>query len=434
MTNRILLAKLVIALLSLGAATGCLRSSRLKDLSPQEFSRRGFVLLAASRLLLFGLVFLLLKIEPQSDVNFYYDQAKQVLAGKVPYRDFVTAYGPLFPYLSAGAVGLWDSAKSLVLLAILFELASFPLWLATGRLCFTEAEARSAAVLYIFNPIAILTTPIGGYNHVWLSFFLALSFWSLLRQRTILSGLAFGFGVVMVKFLSLLHAPVLFLGSRQRFRWLFALLLPIITAYALIARHGRAALDNVKFHAFYLSSGNLPYFLTLFGLDIKKASVIEAINFIGVIILASVFIFFWLRLRVLTSRQMVLLASALMFLLMLVSKKAFVPYLLIALFPICLAVASTANPRTAQLTFLSFSTLAAMEPSLWFRWTNESPLYLLWSEHLPPSLSRSLLAVFCMVEMVLLAGYAYYSMSFLRRLLAGEGLTEGRPPKILVNT
>src|SRR2546428_2583767 len=83
-----------------------------------QFLRLSVSALFLTRALLFTLIYLVLQYEVPSDVGgAYYSEAKAALHGGLVYRDFHSTYAPLFPYLAAIAVKIWDSAKSIVLLA-----------------------------------------------------------------------------------------------------------------------------------------------------------------------------------------------------------------------------------------------------------------------------------------------------------------------------
>jgi hypothetical protein len=166
MEDKILAAKLFFG--AAGLALSLVASKwALIGASSREFRITATTLLVASRLLLFISLFIILGFSAQSDVTVYYTQAKAVRAGLVPYRDFPLSYAPLFPYINAAAVAVWDSPKSIVLLAVLFELAAFPLWLSISNMLFSEREARLATLLYVTSPVPIVNVCVAGQNQVW---------------------------------------------------------------------------------------------------------------------------------------------------------------------------------------------------------------------------------------------------------------------------
>src|SRR5690606_41498846 len=53
------------------------------------------------RLVPFVLVYILLNIDPQSDVEGFWEEASLAFQGKIVYRDFWSPYSPLYPYFLA---------------------------------------------------------------------------------------------------------------------------------------------------------------------------------------------------------------------------------------------------------------------------------------------------------------------------------------------
>ncbi len=98
------------------------------------------------------------------------------------------------------------------------------------------------------------------------------------------------------------------------------------------------------------------------------------------------------------------MCGLLLLVLMIASKKSYDDYLVIALFPICLSVAG--HRRLLPAALLSgTSALAAVEPSMWFRWLHKGQLSLLFAQHLPVGIARSHVRLFFACDLFLVAGY-----------------------------
>ena len=98
--------------------------------SSRSFNRAYLAVFAAVRLLLFSLIFLVLRLPVRGDLpSFYMQEAWWRLEGKVPYRDFLSSYAPLSTYLYAAVYRLHRSPVTLVLFAVLVEIAAAALWL-----------------------------------------------------------------------------------------------------------------------------------------------------------------------------------------------------------------------------------------------------------------------------------------------------------------
>jgi hypothetical protein len=421
-----IVAKLILAGAMALAGWLSLRILNRLDLPNPTFDRSAWLALAATRLGLFVFVFLVLRFEGQSDVTVYYGEARAVLAGSVPIVDFATAYGPLFDYAAATLVTLWDSPKALIFASVAIELIAFPLWLRLARRAFDERETRVATVLYVFNPLPLVTVVLGGQNHVWLSALLAAALLALGNGRDALSGIWLGLSIVLVKFLSLLFAPVLFLAATQRLRWALAFLAPCVAGYGVVIALGGDPLAQVAFHGGYGSSGNLPYLLSLFGLDSTSVPNRAIVNGLGLAALCGSFLVILARCGPPSGAHAstILLSAVPLVVTLIVSRKSFTTYLVIALFPVCLAVARHHARRSWLAFFYALMTLAAIEPSLWFRWLGEGDLGLLWAAALPAGVDRVNVAVFAVLETMLVAGYVVILWLLWTRLVEHSGRQE----------
>jgi hypothetical protein len=424
MSDVVLLGKVALSIFGVAVIVALLRRRPFDSLSDRDFGRASLAALAVTRLPIYALLFVVLGLEGQSDVITYYDLGKHVLASEVPYRDFFNGYAPLFPYAASLPVRLWDSNRSIILVSVLFELAAFPFWLAAARRFFDERTARTAAVFYVFNPLTLVHIPIAGQNNTWLFFTLGVSLYLLSQRRYASSGLSVGAGVVLVKFLSLLHVPAIGLaipGFPRRFRWAAALVAPIVLVYGALQAKGISVAASMKYHSADASSGNLPYLFTVLGLDPHAPAVNRFYNLAGVALLGGLCLVVLARFRTLTERQAIHMMTLLSFTLALVSRKSYPAYLTMAFFANCLTVAAARLDRRALGAFLAFSVVAALESSLWFRWAKQHQLDILWRGSLPDDLTWPKVIVFLAFEVALLGFYAHGAVSAWRALHAEAG-------------
>lgn len=162
---------------------------------------------------------------------FFLPQARHALAGQLPYRDFATAYGPLFAPLLGLAVAALGNVGPLTV----FLLGDFVAW---RCLAAAEGEASEAAwgwaALPAFWYLAVRYAqdePLGAA-------FVALAYWLLKRDRAAWAGLALGVGLLVTKPLFALPALPFLLASRRRVTLLVAAAIPVGIVYgALIAWH-----------------------------------------------------------------------------------------------------------------------------------------------------------------------------------------------------
>jgi hypothetical protein len=417
----VLAAKASLGLGLTAISVWALRTRWLAGLSGVRGAGALLALLVATRLGLFVALFGIAGARASSDVaGHYYPQARAVLAGLVPYRDFSSSYGPGFPYLAAIPVWLWDRPESLVALAIGAELASAAVWLAVARLVCDTRTTTVAATLYALSPVPLVNVAVNGQNQILVSLGLAVAAYWLLRDRAVASGVALGLTTVAVKFLAVLFAPVLVLSTRQRDRWIGGAVAVPLTVLLIGAWTGLDVLSPLRTEALLFSSGNVPYLLGVFGLDLEPPAV-QAALFVGLaVVLGAVLLAAMRRVRNWQGPELVHCMTLVLVVFLLASKKAYANYLVMAFFPLCVSMALTGvTTRTTVLLGLS-GTLAVLEPSVWFRWAGQRGAWE-WG-FLGDSWSApgARLWAFLGIEVALLGAYAWYAWR------AWLGLTRGR--------
>lgn len=405
MLDPILLAKLALGIPAAALGVLLCRSQKLQRLSNVAFWRWALGGAIISRLAVFVALYAILGQSARMDVPaYYFPQAQAALSGQVPYRDFVSSYGPLFPYVSAIAVWFWPSPKAIVLLTILLEVISVPIWIGVGRRLLSENAVRIAAVLYLTNPLVILYSPVLGYNQAWISLCLAGAIWLLLRQRNLLSGLAMGTSIVAVKVLGIIFVPVLALAARRRLIWCIGLLLASFVVYApLVAMHVDI-LQPIRIESALTTSGNLPYLLTSIGIQTSgtAGAIWTAVLLAG---MAVVFLPAAWRHRQEPVKIMLPFLGLVFITFMVLSRKAYPQYLGTCMFALCLAAAEQARSKVwIPLLLAGFSQLLCLEPSLRGMWLNEMDFNMLWAGN--ASLLPGAIALL-VVEVVVLIGYAW---------------------------
>lgn len=402
------------------------RSSCYWTLSAQNFMWLATGLIGFTRISLFILLYFILDIKVPSDVPGYYvPQGHRVLLGEIPYRDFYSSYGPGFSYIIALVLSLWDSAKAIVLVAILAETASIPFWISAARKMFSEHEIRHAYLLYLANAMPLVIAAIAGQQQLWLAFFLALAWWAVVAGRTSLSGASAGLSLVLVKMLGLLLVPMLWLISRDRVRWTLGFALPLLIGYGAITALGGNPLTSLQGEIDSISSGNLPYLLNIATYLIPDLNAI--FQGLLLVLLIAFFLFVYLRSPTQDARTGWHLTTLVALLFMLLSPKSPTNYLAVFLFFIAMTAVIGSKGWKNILTFGFFGVVAAVEPSLWFRWLNQVHIEVFWSstliQHEP--VQKLQLVFFLCCEIFLVGFYLYYVQCALRRLFENKGAYGG---------
>jgi hypothetical protein len=318
-----------------------------------------------SRVVVYVGVFLVLHIAPRGDVfGAYWPEAKLIQQHLVPYRDFLSSYAPLHPYLDALVIDIWFSPLAIILLAICVEFLILPLWFRIGRVFLTEQEVRSSALLYIASAISLQFVTIDGQDNVFIAVLLVLALILAYRHCFIASGAAVGLGIAAVKFLPLLYVPAFFVTIPRRWRWLAGAFAIVAIVYGVCLALRLPILAPLAFEGQMRSAGNLPFvFESVTGLTVPSL----VWDLLTLAVCGSVFLLIdresrraspTLRLRILTFGF-----AALTLALVLFSKKSWPPYLMLSLFPICLLIKS--GSVLGSVAFGIFGVLAVFSTSYW---------------------------------------------------------------------
>lgn len=401
MDNLVLGGKLAIGVAGTLVAMALIRWPRLLAVSNREFSRLAMAALVVSRMAVWIVVYVVLEEQVHSDARIVYlPEAEAAMRGGVGYLDPGSSYGPLFPHIVALPLRVWHSAKAIVLLTIAVECLALPVWIAVARRCAAERSVRVATVLYLTSAIAIVMVPINGSNQVWIMMFVGLALLLLLAGRDVLSGLTMAASALAVKVLAGLFMPVLWLASRNRWTWSVGCLLPLALVYGGLAAADVDILQSLRMEATLTTSGNLPFLLRSLGMPGAGAWVAGPIVALA-LVLGSIFALAWWRDVPRDRTRTVHLVTLLLLAFMVVSQKSYTNYLAVFLFPLCLTVA--ARPASSKRVALlgAFMTLAALEPSLYFRWLDATDL------RLAAGVGSMTHATFLMLEVGLITGYLW---------------------------
>jgi hypothetical protein len=342
----------------------------LETWSDRSFLWRAIGLHLAVTLGLFVAFYVVGRQRVTSDVPGYYlPAAHAVLAGQLPFRDFGLSYAPLFPYVGAALVRLWDSGKVFVLFDILLSALALAFWHSTATATLERKVARQSTVLYATSGHLIIQVLLGT-NQAWIATALSASAMLIARGRSAHSGLVQAMAVGTTKILVLLFWPVLWIFAPRRLLWCAAAVLPGAAAYGLFALAGGNPLEALRREGGLISSGNLPYLLDpLFAASGGVRSYLIDLFALGAI--ATTIAWIYLRARLFppqTRRQLLLASLALTGLVfMLVSKKSFTGYAVFFLYPaIAVLGARVASLRARCGFLLLFNTLLVAEPGFWF--------------------------------------------------------------------
>ena len=373
-----------------------------------------------SRLGLYGLIFFVAHIPPRGDVfGFYLPEALRAMLGGLPYRDILTSYAPLHPYLDAAVLLVWRSPLALILFALLWEAALLPLWLRLGRLCFGEERTRMAALLYVASPISLQFVTVDGQDNVIIAVLLATGMLCLLKRKDLLSGVLVALGVAFVKFLPLLYLPLFLAANRRRWQWALGFGGVVCLAYGPFAALHLPLLYPLRFEGQARTASNLPYlFEGVFGVQ-APGRVGDALLLLGLsaVLLLTLRAFHGEnargRMRVLT-----LGSAALTLTLLVLSKKSWPPYLMLVFFPICLVFSGGRLGRLWLLLFACFGVVATVAHSFWATVFGQ---FLAPAFHLALQQGQPDALLFLGLQTALVGGYLWLLSEAVGQLRKGRG-------------
>ena len=389
------------------------RSQRFDDWEQRHFERRVIGAFVASRLLLFFLLFGVLRIAPRGDIpGFYTPEAAAVLAHQVPYRDFASSYAPLHAYMDAVPLRLWHSPLAIMVLAVLGEMLVLPLWFRLGREFLPRAAIRTAALLYLASPISLQYVTLDGQDTVLIAVLLAVAMLLLVWRRPIGSGAVVGFSVCLVKVIPLIFAPVFFLASPRRWPWGTALMALVGSVYGWLLLRRLPVLVPLQIESALRTTGNVPYLLeSLTGWEVSSR-VWDALTLLALVAV-------WTlvartahqateraRLRVIAFGSVAAALALVMF-----SKKSWPAYLMLVLFPLYGMFADRCRRRLWALA--GFSLVVAVEHSVWSTLLLEIRSTAL---HRRVLAGDRLCALLLLLEVLLITGYAWLFRMALARV------------------
>ena len=409
----IVILKVMVALTT-GLLGVWMTRTRIMELPEGAFLRWAVGLQLIPSLLLFLALYVVGQREPTSDVPAYYlPVARAVLHGQVPFRDFISSYAPLFPYVGAALVSFWDNGKVFTLFAIGLNAVTLLLWHRSARACFGEHTSRYSTVLFA-SCGHVIVQGLLGTNQSWIAAALAATALLFVRDRSMAAGLVQAMAACTTKILAHLFWPILWICAPRRSRWLVAAVIPTAVVYLLFVSFGSGSnlLYPLQYEANLRSSGNLPYLLDPFlnTTGVSEQHIMDGLTATALAVtLGWLFVRCW---RVPPRQRPTLLPATLTLVsltLMLFSKKSFTGYLIFVMYPLVLmlmAAQSGMRPsnRNSRVGFLLiFNVLLVAEPSLWFHLNG-------WSHSLRGWLDSSdsrVAAGFVCVDLVLLGCYVY---------------------------
>ncbi len=398
----VILIKSLIALVGAVAfSIGIRFQDRVLRVPEPMADRLLIVAFVVCRLVPFVVIYVLMGIDPHSDVPLFYDAASHALRGEIVYRDFWSPYSPLFAYVTALPLLVWHSAKSVVLLMVVMEGAA---WWMTYRFYRPRwgSVTQLTALLYLFLPGPVVFCLLGGQEDVWMWLFGVASLWLWTANPSAFRlGLTMAAMLLVTKALAVLIAVALLFWVRRPYQYIAGLVIVGIPALILLyALTGDGMLTPLMFASIPFAP-NLPTVLApVIGDFTAYAGLFSTGGLVAVLGLSA---YGGWRLR----RGDVPYESALPILwvlcygfMMFIHKSSFGNYVFIYTLPLMTLFPSWKNIRSVAVLLL-LNVLVAVQPSLW--WHLGSPIY-----SSPVMLTRADYLVEYLMEVGIVASVGYF--------------------------
>ena len=409
----VLLFKLGIAMICGAAYVTLSRSNLVASLSERRFQIFIALLWLITRLGLYVIAFLILKMAVTSDVmESYYPEGQKALLGGLVYRDFSSSYSPGFAYLLTPILLAWNSPKAIVLASILIEGVTLAVWLRVARDMWPGQTGRLAALAYTLSALVILDVAVAGQNQTWVGLLLGAAVLLYKQKRPLWAALVSGLPVVLIKFLPLLYVAAFLRWRARPFRAAAAALLLPAAVFGILVFNGVDVAQPIHLQAPLVTSGSLAY-LASWAVSLNGGPA----QMTSLLVLAVFALYLLTRPAELTGHQIVFGLVILTLACALANKKFFTTYLVMVSFPLSIVAAMDAPSLPAAVRFGVFNMTAALEPSLWFRLFHADEYSSqLWQ--LVPQLQQVgelwKLWAFIGVELLLISFYVYYLVAACR--------------------
>ena len=339
-----------------------------------KFRRLAVLVFAVTRFSGYAAAFGLLRLQPRGDVELYLNEAAGALAGGLVYRDFKTPHAPLSPYLFSAMQRLHHGPYIIILFAMLFDIAAFAVWLRFSAKLPDALSERRAALLMIVNPVSLITVAIDGQMNSLIALGIAWSAVAAFERRDAMSGAAFAIPGVMVKFLSWVFAPVLWMASRRKLLWCAGFFALTAAVYGTFATAGANVLAPLGAEGAHKTSSNLTYLFELtsgINLGDRLPDAALAAAWIAVTLLP------WRAMQATAgnedARRRVLLTglTAVMMAVQVFSKNTWDRYLVMTMFPLCWLAAEFKGAQMAL--YCAWSVVNVVYRSAWSSLAAEAP-------------------------------------------------------------
>jgi len=344
-----------------------------------------------------------------SDAALYYlPETLRWLSGKIPYRDFRSAYAPLFHVLLMPGVLFWRNPGSVVATLFSLEIAMIALYarrFARAR----PAQTWRVLFLYCFSPISFYWVAVTGYNSVLVALFTLIALLLAEARRDGSAGLVAVLGLAFSKLTMVLAWPAIVFFPRGSAARRIAPLLALAALLPALYSARINLLDDALHGRYWSSSGNV-WFLVSAMLSSVESGPIRLASMLSLLCGLSILVAVYLRRDRSRGGDAFDRASsfyaACVLVFMLLAYKTYPWYLTMCLiFLLHTLVRSGRSSVAALIPFALLGSLTTLEPAL--------------SVGLRSAVGEDWLAAVVAVDLVVVACIGYYAWLCIRIAVSG---------------
>lgn len=368
----------VLAKLALSSLLGvCILIILHPNIRKKFTSRNSFIFTyIISRIIPFVVLYIGLDYDGGSDLSFFYSYASDVLAGKLMYRDFWQPYSPLFSYVNAAALLLWNSPKAIIIVMMVGEVIA--LWL-TKKLHLQSNYLYFNC--YLLLPMSFVNNIIANQEDVLLWLFYAAFLLFFVNNKIFKSAIIYMLGIITTKVLFVFPLFVIpFRKKNQKKSLTLFALTGVVTLGCLLLIFGKDITAPLQLGELPFAPNMISVLNPFFDFNNSQLGLLNFV-LIGMVLAGAVYIFYRLP-KVQNKPGEILLYTTgfvvFYILLIVVHKNSLPNYWYIVSMPIAVFYLEFLS-RSQLISFLLLNVIAAIYPSLWYNtgadWANNF-LYL----------------------------------------------------------
>ncbi len=392
---------------------------KILEVAKNQENKVFIIALILFRFLPIILVFFILKFDATSDVKMFHTWAETAKKGYFVYRDFNAPYAPLFSYITAIPLFIYNHENSILVLMVIIEACILYLTYKYFGAISRKSEALMCSLLYLTLPASFVLSVIGGQEDIWMWGILILSLYFYRRnQDSLWVGVILGIGMIVTKVLFVFALPIAFILINKKIRFIAGLAIIGLPTLAILIYFGGDSFLLPIQEANNPRTPNIWSILNPF-LNVYEKIGIKNLNLIG--LTTNIFLIIGLSLIAKIKNISFLKSFPLIWIfsncwLMFIQQSSLSNYCFIFLMPLVFMLFNQKNYIFTLITLL-FSFACTVQPPIW--WGQKMPIFKNSNELLIPinllEFSLEIFIVGCII---------YFCVTLIKMIFSKTNLNE----------